>query len=272
MRFGGYNYGAMGVRRAIRPLVRAIRYIGVRPADVLMASYPKSGSTWLRFMLVDLLTGQDPEWGSVTAKIPYVGQHRGMSPTLPTGGRLLYTHDRAAGSASRAVYLVRDVRDVVVSEHRWIARGGTDLDLSAFARDFARGRSHLFGSWNDHVQYWLGSRLAREAALLVVRFEDLRAAPVERLREIASFIGLDASEEAIRRAVDDNALDRMRAKEERAPTKVLRQHDTTERFVGTGAVGGWSSKLTPEQIAAVEDASREALRRLGYPTSVEPAP
>ena len=266
MRVGGYNYGAMGLRRAIRPIVRRIRYVGVRPTDVLLASYLKSGSTWVRFMLTDLMIGRDPEWRDVSPTIPYVGAHRGMRAALPSGGRLLYTHDPATGAARRAVYLARDVRDVVLSEHRWIVRGGTPLELSTFVRDFSEGRSHLYGSWNDHVRYWLDSPLARENALLVVRFEDLREAPADHLREIATFIGLESSDEAVQRAVDDNSLERMRAKEERAPSEVLRPHETTERFVGTGTVGGWRSKLTRRETEAVERGSRDALRRLGYPT------
>jgi len=264
MRVGGYNYGAMSVRRSIRPLVRTIRYVGVQPNDVLLASYPKSGSTWLRFMLVELLTGRDPEWAFVTETIPYVGEHRRMAPTLPGGGRLLYTHDRATGRAWRAVYLARDVRDVVLSEHRWIARGGTRLELSRFVTDFVEGRSHLFGSWADHVRYWLDSPLAGDGNLLVVTFEDLRADPTARLGDIARFIGLDPSQEEVRRAVEDNSLERMQAKEARAPSAVLRQHDTTERFVGAGAVGDWRSKLTADEVATVERASHDALRRLGY--------
>ena len=59
MKIGGYNYGAMRVRRAIRPIVRGFRSVGLRPTDVL-ASYLKSGSTWARFMLTDLLVGRDP--------------------------------------------------------------------------------------------------------------------------------------------------------------------------------------------------------------------
>ncbi|HEX6399948.1 MAG TPA: sulfotransferase domain-containing protein [Actinomycetota bacterium] len=271
MRLGGYNYGAMGLRRALRPAIRTIRYVGLRPSDVLLASYPKSGSTWLRFMLVELLTGRDPEWAFVTDTVPYVGEHRRMAPTLPAGGRLLYTHDRATGRAGRAVYLVRDVRDVVLSEHRWIERGGTHLDLSGFVTDFVGGKSHLFGSWADHVRYWLDSRIAKEGNLLVVTFEDLRAEPAARLAEIARFVGLDPSDAEIERAVDDNSLQRMQAKEGRAPSAVLRQHDTTERFVGAGTVGGWRSKLTEDEVATVERASHESLRRLGYPTP-EPAP
>ena len=86
------------------------------------------------------------------------------------------------------------------------------------------------------------------------------------------FIGLDPSDEAVHRAVDDNSLERMRAKEERAPSEVLQQHDTAERFVGKGAVGGWRSKLTQEEVDAVEHVSRDGLSRWAIrPSSRRPS-
>ena len=189
--------------------------------------------------------------------------------------RSSYTHDRAIGRAGRAVYLARDVRDVVLSEHRWIARGGTQLELSTFVRDFSEGRSHLFGSWNDHVRYWLDFSL--KDALLVVRFEDLRSDP-RNISAIAMFIGLDPSDEAVHRAVDDNSLERMRAKEERpVGGPAAARHRGAVR--GQGAVGGWRSKLTQEEVdEAVEHVSRDGLsrwairpssRRLAAPTGCD---
>ena len=41
--------------------------------------------------------------------------------------------------------------------------------------------------------------------------------------------------------------------------------------MGKGAVGGWRSKLTQEEVDAVEHVSRDGLSRLGYPT-LEPTP
>lgn len=269
MRFGGYALGAMSLRRALRPVIRSVRYAGLREDDVLFGSYPKSGSTWLRFMLIDLLTGHDPEWGTVGDLFPFVGGHRGVSPLLPRG-RPVYTHDQATGPVTRGVYLVRDGRDVALSEYRWFVRGGYDRQFDDYLDDFIRGRSYLFGSWTSHVSYWLDSGLARDGGLHVVKFEDLRADARPILRGIVDFLGLDhIAPHAIDRVVRDASLERMKAKEDRAPESVLPSRG--DRFVGKGSVGGWRTKLDPQQRARLEGVMRPALLRLGYPVAAEAA-
>jgi hypothetical protein len=119
--------------------------------------------------------------------------------------------------------------------------------------------------------YWLDSDLSQRGDLHVVRFEDLRAAPVETVGGIVDFLGLDATGSDVQRAVADHTLEKMRTKEEDAPEEVLRRHSSRERFVGEGSVGGWRSKLDPEQTARLEDAMRPALTRLGYPVGAPSA-
>jgi hypothetical protein len=265
VRLGGFGYGAITLRRAVRPLVRTFRSLGLRPQDALLASYLKSGNTWLRFMLSEIALGRSPEWEEVDRIVPTVGENRHPREILADGGRLFYTHDTASGPCRRIIYLVRDARDVVVSEHRWVRRGGTDRDLDSYVRAFAAGTSHVFGSWGDHVDHWLGSGPARRGDLLLVRFEDLRVQTARELTRIAEFLDLDgADDDHIRRAVDNQSLQRMRAKEDRAPASVLRPHDTAERFVGEGTVGGWHGKLTGSQAELIEASFGRQLARLGY--------
>lgn len=265
MRTSGLDYGAIAARRAVRPIVRYLRYRGLRSKDALLASYLKSGNTWLRFMLAELFLGRDPEWEDVDQVIPYVGENRGALEVFPGSGRMFYTHDTASGPCQRIVYLVRDVRDVVLSEHRWVIRGGTERDLDEHVRDFVAGRSHIFGSWTDHVNYWLDSETAQRGDLLLVHFEDLRADATAVLTQITDFLGVRSSHGEIVASVDDHTLERMREKEDRAPASVLRRHDTEERFVGEGGVGHWRAKLTDEQTAIIEASTGTTLARLGYP-------
>lgn len=266
MKVGGWEY-PMVLKRAARPVVRRIRYTGLRPEDTLLASYPRSGSTWLRFLLVEALTGQDAEWESLNRSIPDAGAHRRAPRMLGGKGRLVKTHDRAVGPCRRAIYLARDGRDVALSEYRWWVRGGLKQDFDAFLAEWLRGSNSLFGFWGDHVAYWLDSALASRAALLVVRFEDLRTDTQASLRRIVRFLGAEVSDETIAAAIEHNSVGRSREKEERAPASEVRKHASTERFVGTGEVTRWRSNLSREQIEAIERRAGAALTRLGYPSA-----
>jgi estrone sulfotransferase len=253
-------------KRHLRPIVRFTRYRGLDERDALIAAYPKSGSTWLRFILTELVTGDDPEWRVVNETIPYVGGHRRAPRALPDGGRLLLTHDRASGQCRRGVYLARDVRDVAMSSFRWAVRGGEEVELQTFLDRFVAGRINPFGSWTAHVRYWLGSDVARRGDLHVVRYEDLRHDPVASVRDVVDHLGIDRSNEEIARSIEHNELNRMRAKERRAPAVEVKARASAEPFVGQGSLGSWRSKLSSEDVALIDRSAHEELDRLGYST------
>lgn len=141
------------------------------------------------------------------------------------------------------------------------------MDLPTFLNEFAAGRADLFGSWADHVRYWLDSDIARRGDLHVVRYEDLRSDSIARVRGVVEHLRIRRSDEEIARAVHDNALDRMRTKEGRAPSSEVKTHATGEPFVGQGGIGSWRSKLSSEDVALLDRFAHDELVRLGYTTT-----
>jgi hypothetical protein len=264
----------VGVRRMIRPVTARIRSIGVGPEDVLISSYPRSGSTWLRFLLTELLTREPAEWGAVNRTIPDLGKHLDGPGLLADGGRLIKTHDRYAGRSRRVVYLVRDVRAVTLSEYRWILRGGGDPTLDEHIRDTLAAKTpmSLFGSWSEHVIHWLGTEHARRGDLHLVRFEDLRRDPLGGLRDVLRFLGSDRTQAEIAAAVENNSVRRMQDKEDRAARADVAPGDERFRWVGEGSATGWRSALTLDQISLLESKTANVLTQLGYPvgSAVDP--
>src|ERR1017187_3695816 len=103
-------------RSQIRVPVVWARHRDITAEDVFVASYPRSGSTWLRFVLAEALTGQPSTFPSVNRAIPQVGYHA-QALRLPAGGRFIKTHESYRRECRRAVCLVRDPRDTLLSEY-----------------------------------------------------------------------------------------------------------------------------------------------------------
>jgi hypothetical protein len=255
----------IALKKAIRPLVATMRYRGVETRDVLIASYPRSGSTWLRFLLYEVLVGRSPNWQEVNNGIPYVGWHRDAPRLLPDEARVIKTHDKKRGPCERVVYLVRDPRDVVLSEYRLSLRGGGRRQLDDFVAAAAAGKTSPFGSWSDHVEHWLGGNSAGTDNLLRLRFEDLRADTARTLQNVLGFMRATVDPDAVEQAIVNNSLSRMKEKEDRAPADEVKKTPTTHRFVSEGSVKGWRKKMTEQQAMLIEDASRHWLIELGYP-------
>jgi hypothetical protein len=248
-------------RSGLRPLRVGLRHRGLGPCDVALASYPRSGNTWIRFLLYQLATGQAGDWPAVNAAIPYVGEHRQAPRLLPDGGRLFKTHENDPRRYRRAIYLVRDPRDVVLSEHRHTRMfGNFDRDLDAFVDTFVKGRVHGLGTWADHAAGWL--QAAQDASrVAVVRYEDLRADPQAQLARVASFLNLPADATTLARAIADNTIERMRKKEAGAG---FQKADDRLSHVSKGQVEGWRERLDANAVARIEAACAPVLDALDY--------
>jgi hypothetical protein len=254
----------MWVRTPFRAPVVWYRHRGLGPDDVFFGAYPKSGTTYVRFVLFEMLSGLSAGFKATNQLMGGIGDHLDAQRLLPGGGRLISTHEYYRKDYGRAIYFVRDVRDVLLSEYAFLKaldffRG----DLDSFVKHFLFTKVSGYGPWHKNVASWLDSPIAKNGNMLLVRFEDVRQDPLPCFRRMAEFLGVDVSEEKIRCAVENNSIQRMREKENKEPVKA----SVRGRFVRDGAVRGWVSKLTPAQIRMIEEQAGSMLLRLGYPLS-----
>jgi hypothetical protein len=261
---------------------------GLNERDALFASFERSGNTWLRFVLMEVLTKDKAEFLNVNQILPEMGTHRPMKPVLPNGGRLIKTHEQYRPSYKRAIYLMRDLRDVMLSNWARDKEMGfsqyfeNGRGMDGYVESFLQGKVTRFGSWQSHIDSWMNCPLAQNGNLLVVRYEDLRRDTENGLVEMLEFLGVGVDRERVRRAVENNSLRNMREKEDKAKKSgatlgrgtLLTKHRIDRedaRFVRSGSVGGWRDKLSDTQIAMVTRYAGDALVRAGYPAGLPAA-
>jgi hypothetical protein len=257
--------GRFRSRLARYPLVW-LRHRGLSPADALLVSYPRSGTTWLRFLLSEALTGRSADFDPEAAAVPYVGGQRRAPAILPEGGRLLFSHETINVGDRKIIYIIRDPRAVAVSEFRWLERRGlAPSSLDRFVHEFIRGRSNPWGQWGRHVETWLASDAARNGLLCLVRFEDLAEDARATLSSVLDFLDAHVDDERIDAAVENNSFAAMREKEKAAPDRAFAPGVQRDKpFVRTGKVSGWSGTLTEQQVEAITSVWSASMRRVGY--------
>lgn len=252
----------------LRSLVVWLRHKGLNPNDVYLAAYPRSGSTWTKFMLFEILSGQSAEFSNADIAIPHVGSHYKALPLLRGGNRLIKTHEPYHKVYKKAIYLVRDVRDVALSEYsHWKWVGIEHKKFDDFLVKFLEGKTHGlgFGSWSSHVNSWLSAQSVLENDILIIKFEDMRQKSEEKLFEIIDFIGVDVDRQIIRSAINNNSIEKMREKEEKVLHTLFKNFSKDVRFVREGTVGNWRQRLTDGQVQLIHEYAGETLCRLGYP-------
>jgi len=253
-------------------------HLGLKSHDAFLASYPRSGSTWLRFILFEVLSGEDAGFRKIEDRLPEIMVHRGIPPILPGGGRLIKTHEQYRREYKKAVFLVRDVRDVFLSVYAgFSAIGMVPLvskgeDIDSFLLSFLEGKALAMGSWHEHSRSWLESPIAKDGNLMVIRYEDLRQNPEEMVGRLLQFVGITPDARLIRRAIENNTLQQMRKKEDKAKEAgehsiLLGRRTSSEegsRFVRNGAVAGWRGKLTDAQLKIIQQYTGDTLAAVGY--------
>lgn len=255
--------------RALRFPIVTFRHRGVTASDVFLASYPRSGSGWLRTMIGHLLLGRPPEYAGWPELMPPVGRHVSVKGRLSGGGRLIKSHERLAFPYSRRcrpfVYLIRDGRDVAVSYYHWLQRRiRTDETFSAFLEAFLSGRLDGYGPWHAHVASWLGVTTDGGGdGVLVVRYEDLLDDPHSHLARVAGFLGIEADAERLDAAVSEQRFESMNARISSTDPSGLESWRRVP-YVRRGAAGSWTETFSDSDARRFDLAAGDALRRFGY--------
>lgn len=240
------------------------RHKGLNPRDVFLASYPRSGNTWMRFLLSEVLTQTEADFRDVGFAVADIRYYKKGSRLLGSG-RIVKTHEPYRREYKKAIYFVRDPRDVAISYYEF---DQCEESLDDFVQSFVDGKANAFGPWCRHVSGWLHSPLVDLGNLLVIRYEDMRVDTEETLSHALKFLGVSATEEIIRRAIANNALQRMRAKEDRARATGIgfcgEPIQSRGRRIRNGSIGEWRERLTQAQARIIEDHAGDLLTRLGY--------
>jgi hypothetical protein len=252
------------------------RGLTVFPDDVFLVSYPRSGNTWTRFLIGNLIyQGEPVTFSNIESRIPEIYFNRDRFLRQLPRPRMLKSHEPFQPHYPRVIYIVRDPRDVAVSfyHHNVKARNiPDDYPMASFIPRFIAGEfDYKFGSWRDNVLSWITLR-GNAPAFLMLRYEDMKRDTVSALSSIAGFLEvcsfrkIDTSPQFLQRAIELSSPERMRALEKKeAKHWVLTKHTRSDKpFVRSAAVGGWQSSLAPESVAAIESAWGDLMQRLGY--------
>lgn len=247
-----------------------------RHDDVFIIAHPRSGSTWLRTMLTNIMrpdANSNPDVFNRLIPSPSIRNLRGIREiwALPAP-RLLTSHSSYLPGLPRVVYLVRDGRDVLVSYYHYVVHrqarvrgtGTQALDFPAFFERYYQG--HYRHIWHLHVASWLvRGKEALGERMLVVRFEDMKKEPQAVVSEVARFAHLSPGPELVAEAVQKASLENMRKVEkQRWRAKGLGMPDETSSFYRSGQSKKWQAYFTPELLDRFLACSAKAMQLAGY--------
>ena len=237
--------------------------------DFYLVSYPRSGSTWLRVILSEIIFGRSGDsLKDLPNYMPEIGIDKRKDELIRSTSYIVKTHEiyrQRARTASfkKVIYLVRDPRDVAVSYFRYQAAKYDQHDFKKYLDDWVSDRIWP-GSWQTHVMSWVGPGSENlDNDIYIIRYEDLLSKPHVTIEKLVEFIGLsDSSEKSIDDAIVNASIQKMREKEEKGVWKGVDIEGMS--FIGPGKKELWREKLTEEQAELITKFSKELLLQLNY--------
>jgi len=253
---------------------------------VWIASYPKSGNTWVRFLLYQYIRGKAESSAAVSGLIPDQHVMGDFDRAAPIDGTLLAKTHFEFGERvpyqdrTRAyIYVVRSPRDTILSCLNY-SKLTTDWSMHGagaeekYVRVFLRmgcapehERLH-YGALERHYASWLD-----EAPFpgMLVRYEDLKSRPARELTRMLEFLGITPDPGRVAEAVKLSGFENMRAMEVREKTsgksRFVGGTDKLKKgllFMNKGQTGRSLEPIAKGLDAAVAQRFAAMITRFGY--------
>lgn len=247
------------------------RAVTIFSDDILIVSYPKSGNTWTRFLIANLLFPQEPiTFANIEDKIPDIYQSNERALLHISRPRILKSHEYFDPRYQRIIYIVRDPRDIAISwYHHGIKAGVFNEKYSVnqfIIEQFTSERNtSIFGPWGESVGSWLGAK-KDNSNFLLLRYEDMLSNPKTELKKIAHHLKMSVTDELLNKAIKQSSFEHMQLLEKYQGNllKMVKNTRKDKFFVRSGQSGQWQNELSIHSIKAIESTWPQIMMQLGY--------
>ena len=259
--------------RAISDAERVCRFMSgrmefePRPSDLYVATYPRSGTTWVQFILFLMHDERDPEFAHISQVSPWYERSLALATKEARDfepypdPRYFKTHltPEWLPDVGRVIYIERDPLDVAVSYYHLYRshlrfRGSFDQ----FFDRFIDGRLQ-YRSWFDHVERWRRFGERHPDRILSLTYEDLRTDLDAVVMRIAAFTGASLTPrttERIRRMANFEWMRTHQRQFDPITETHLDQGLIADAFIRSGRSGEGRATLDAEQRARFQAARR----------------
>jgi hypothetical protein len=269
---------------------------------VWLASYPKSGNTWIRAFIHNLIFRAEESYDINRINLLSVGdsanewyegflaktwrdwsveetaaarpQVHAKIAGLTNGLIFVKTHNALITHAGTpmispeltagAIYIIRNPLDIVVSMSHYF-----DMNLDSAIALINQSFEPRLGDQNVVYQMW-GSWSENVAtwtrrldqSLFVMRYEDLLTDPMLPFAALVRFLYLRPTRRELERAVENSSFEKLQVQE--LVHGFAEMPSTTGRFFRKGLAGQWKEALTKKQVRAIVHTHYEQMSRFGY--------
>lgn len=259
---------------------QSLRYyeeFSFRPDDILIVTYPKSGTTWMQEVVPLIMSGGDP--ASVETlpnwdRVPWLEEHR--SPVLNLeqrpSPRMFSTHFHYSMMPPsffeikpKVIYVMRNPKDVFTSAFHYY--GITSFMVNPgpqgeFLHKFLDGKV-IFGSWFDHVKGWLNAD--DKERIMYIAYEemmDLKGSVARLSQFLEKPLDAEVIETIAERCLFKNMKKNKMSNYSAVPREFMDQ--TKSEFLRKGIIGDWKNHLTEAETEYFDAVYKDKMKDVKY--------
>uniref|UniRef100_A0A7N0UG31 Sulfotransferase n=1 Tax=Kalanchoe fedtschenkoi TaxID=63787 RepID=A0A7N0UG31_KALFE len=283
---GDWYYGG-----SLQGVLSTLKHFQPHDTDIILASVPKSGTTWLKAIGYSIVNRGKNGVGSEDKNplltnnphdlVPFLELNLYAAKSVPDvtaipPPRLFATHlsvrkMSAKYASCKVLYICRNPKDTFTSDWNFITRLRPPDEAAISVEEafdmFCNG-VNAFGPYWDHVlEYWNAS-LERPGSIMFLKYEDLIAQPHRHFVKIAEFLGCPFSEAEEAGGVVDEmvklcSFDHLSGLEVNQSMTSKSLGAPNSIFFRRGGVGDSKNLLAPEMIDRLDRIAKERFSPLG---------
>ncbi|XP_035228667.1 sulfotransferase family cytosolic 1B member 1-like [Stegodyphus dumicola] len=277
---GSKNYELQIVRGLPFPAVKWFNKKNIEDAldympqdgDIIIASYPKTGTTWLQYIVLQILSKGDlfPSFDDVTYHVVPFMEMTGIAAVEALRNPRVYKHHIPYNMVqknpkSKCLYIYRNPEDTVVSFFHFMQNmQEEEKNFSDFFEQFLTGNIG-YGRYFEHILSFLEHK--DDENLLLISYEKLHKNRKEEILRIAKFLGenyfqrLLEDESVIRKVIEHTSFDYM--KKNLTLTHPQKKDEgeglKTVAFFRKGIVGDGKKMLSTEQQKRLREVAEKVM-------------
>ncbi|XP_044034963.1 sulfotransferase family 2, cytosolic sulfotransferase 2 [Siniperca chuatsi] len=249
-----------------------------RPDDIVIVTYPKSGTTWLQEIVPLIMSGGDP--ASVETipnwdRVPWLEENRASVLNLEQrpSPRMFSTHFQYNmmppsffERKPKVIYVMRNPKDVFTSSFHYYGMASFLVNpgpQSEFLRKFLHGKV-MFGSWFDHVKSWLNAE--DKERIMYISYEEMIMDLKDSVARIAQFLEKSLDNEVIEKIADRCLFKNMKQNNmsnySAVPCEFMDQ--TKSEFLRKGIAGDWKNQLTVAEAEYFDAVYKDKMKDVKY--------
>jgi hypothetical protein len=267
----------IGVRKIKKIYYKAIGVGGTgldfkpRLDDFYIAGYPKSGNTWLDFIVASIIKYPDYKcvnFETINKSVADIHSESPLKMNKMKSPRILKTHFYHLEYYRRGIYIVRNPNEVAVSYYYYYLKNrifDETYSLSNFVKDWVDGNwGKAFQSWGKHTESWLNN--VNDQHFLILKYEDLKLDCHKEIKKIIKLLSLELEDSSVDEIVKWCSAENMYILEKKGLEKGFSGYKNARKdiqFVRTSNVKN-RIELTDIDKTMIRSAWGGTMEKLGY--------